>query len=142
MWQNAARMSERRFGRTFGSLESIFGFVAEFLEANGLPPTAAFGLDLVVEELFTNMVKYHPHGGPEIELGLRRLGPEVVVVLRDFDVEPFDPTRASPVDLDRPLEERPTGGLGLHLVRRIARDIGYDYRDRTSTITVTVGPEP
>ena len=63
-------MSERRFGRTFGSLESIFGFVAEFLEANGLPASAAFELDLVIEELFTNMVKYHPHGAPEIEIGL------------------------------------------------------------------------
>ena len=42
-------------------------------------------------------------------------------MLRDFDVEPFDPTRAPQVDVGRPLGERPTGGLGLHLVRRIAR---------------------
>ena len=134
-------MSERRFGRTFGSLESIFGFVAGFLEANGFPASAAFELDLVIEELFTSMVKYHPHGAPEIEIGLTRRGPDVVVVLRDFDVEPFDPTRAPQVDLGGPPGERPTGGLGLHLVRRIARDIGYDYRDRSSTITVTLSPE-
>ena len=135
-------MSGHRFGRTFGSLESIFGFVAEFLAANGLPASAAFELDLVLEELFTNMVKYHPHGAPEIEIGLTRLGPDVVVVLRDFDVEPFDPTRAPLVDVGRPLGERPTGGLGLHLVRRIARDLRYDYRDRSSTITVTLRSEP
>jgi serine/threonine-protein kinase RsbW len=134
-------MTERRFGRTFGSLESIFGFVAEFLAANGLPDSAAFDLDLVIEELFTNMVKYHPQGAPEIEIGLRRLGPDVVVVLRDFDVEPFDPTRAPPADLSRPPGERGAGGLGLHLVRRIARDMRYQHRDRTSTITVTLGPE-
>ena len=135
-------MSERHFGRTFGSLESIFGFVAEFLEANGLRDSAAFELDLVIEELFTNMVKYHPHGAPEIEIGLSRLGPDVLVVLRDFDVEPYDPTRAPRVDVGRPLGERPTGGLGLHLVRRIARDLRYDYRDRISTLTLTVRPEP
>lgn len=134
-------MSERRFGRTFGSLESIFGFVAEFLQASGLPASTAFELDLVIEELFTNMVKYHPQGAPEIEIGLTRLGPDVVVVLRDFDVEPFDPTRAPPVDISRPLSERPAGGLGLHLVRRIARDLAYEHRDRCSTITVTLGPE-
>ena len=135
-------MSEQRFGRTFGSLESIFGFVAEFLEANGLPASAAYELDLVIEELFTNMVKYHPQGAPEIEIGLTRLGPDVVAVLRDFDVEPFDPTRAPQVDTARPLGERPTGGLGLHLVRRIARDLRYDYRDRSSTITVALRLEP
>jgi anti-sigma regulatory factor (Ser/Thr protein kinase) len=135
-------MSERRFGRTFRSLEGIFKFVAEFLESNGLPAPAAFELDLVIEELFTNMVKYAPHGASEIEIGLTRLGPDVVVVLRDFDVEPFDPTRAPRADVGRPLGERPTGGLGLHLVRRIARDLRYDYRDRSSTITVTVTPAP
>jgi anti-sigma regulatory factor (Ser/Thr protein kinase) len=135
-------MSERRFGRTFGSLESIFGFVTEFLESSGLPASAAFEVDLVIEELFTNMVKYHPLGAPEIEIALTRAGPEVVVVLRDFDVDPFDPTVAPPVDVDRPLRDRPTGGLGLHLVRRIARDLRYDHRDRTSTITVTLGVSP
>ena len=134
-------MSERRFGRAFGSLESIFGFVAEFVEASGLPASAAFDLDLVIEELFTNMVKYHPHGAPEIEIGLTRLGPEVAVTLRDFDVERFDPTLAPPPDFSRPASERPTGGLGLHLVRRIARDIRYEYRDRNSTITVTLRTE-
>jgi anti-sigma regulatory factor (Ser/Thr protein kinase) len=135
-------MSQRRFGRTFRSLEGIFRFVAEFLESSGLPAPAAFELDLVIEELFTNMVKYAPHGAPEIELELKRLGPDVVVVLRDFDVEPFDPTRAPQADVGRPLDERPTGGLGLHLVRRIARDLRYDYRDRSSTVTVTVTPAP
>ena len=86
------------------------------------------------------MVKHHPHGAPEIEIGLTRLGPDLVVVLRDFDVEPFDPTRAPQADVGRPLDERPTGGLGLHLVRRIARDLRYDYHDRISTTTVTLGP--
>jgi anti-sigma regulatory factor (Ser/Thr protein kinase) len=133
-------MSGRRFGRTLGSLESIFGFVAGFLEANGLPAAAAFELDLVIEELFTNMVKYHPLGASEIEIGLSRSGPDVVVVIRDSDVEPFDPTTAPPADLDRPLHERRAGGLGLHLVRRIARDLRYEHRDRCSTITVTIGP--
>jgi serine/threonine-protein kinase RsbW len=135
-------MSERRFGRTFSSLEGIFGFVAEFLESDGLPASAAFELDLVIEELFTNMVKYHPQGAPEIEIGLKRLGPDLVVVLRDFDVEPFDPTRAPRVDVGRPLRDRPRGGLGLHLVRRIARGLRYDYRDRISTITVTLAVKP
>jgi anti-sigma regulatory factor (Ser/Thr protein kinase) len=133
-------MSGRRFGRTLGSLESIFGFVAGFLEANGLPAAAAFELDLVIEELFTNMVKYHPLGASEIEIGLSRSGSDVVVVIRDSGVEPFDPTAAPPPDLDRPLHERRAGGLGLHLVRRIARDLRYEHRDRCSTITVTIGP--
>jgi len=133
-------MFGRRFGRTLGALDGIFAFVAEFLAARGLPPSAALELDLVIEELFTNMVKYSPEGGREIEIQLERSGPVITAVLRDFDVEPFDVTRAPEVDITRPLEERRSGGLGLHLVRQIAESLRYDYRDRTSTITVTMRP--
>jgi anti-sigma regulatory factor (Ser/Thr protein kinase) len=86
------------------------------------------------------MVKYSPEGAPEIEIQLERSGPAVTAVLRDFDVEPFDVTCAPEMDVTRPLEERQPGGLGLHLVHQIADSLCYDYRDRTSTITVTVRP--
>jgi anti-sigma regulatory factor (Ser/Thr protein kinase) len=135
-------MSERRFGRTLASLEGMFGFVAEFMKANELDASQGFEVDLVIEELFTNQVKYNPEASHEVEVRLERKGPAVVVVLRDFDVEPFDVTQAPEVDVSRPLSERQTGGLGLHLVRRIAESIRYDHRDRCSTITVTLRLEP
>jgi serine/threonine-protein kinase RsbW len=131
-------MLRQRFGRRLDALEGIFVFVAEFLASRGLPPSGAFELDLVIEELFTNMVKYSPEGAPEIEIQLEQSGLAVTAVLSDFDVEPFDVTCAPGADISRPLEERQTGGFGLRLVRRIADSLRYDYRDRISTITVTV----
>lgn len=131
-------MPERRFGRSFDSLDGIFAFVADFLASHGLPEAMSFDLDLVIEELFTNMVKYSPRGAAEVEIGLERRDGLVEIVLRDFDVERFDPTEASEAEADRALTERRRGGLGLRLVRRIAESVRYDYRDRTSTITLTV----
>ncbi len=129
-------MIERHFGRSLGSLEALFDFVAAFLSSQDLDPAHAFEIDLVVEELFTNMIKYNRGTGHDIAVALERTGPALTVRLRDFDVEPFDVTRAPAVDVTRPLEERSAGGLGLHLVRQVADSIGYDYRDRVSTITV------
>lgn len=131
-------MPARRFGRSYQSLEGIFAFVAEFLAGHGLPETMSFDLDLVIEELFTNMVKYSPGGAAEVEIGLERRDGAVEVVLRDFEVERFDPAGADETEADRALAERRPGGLGLRLVRRIAESVRYDYRDRTSTITLTV----
>jgi serine/threonine-protein kinase RsbW len=135
-------MSDRHFARSLASLEGIFAFVAEFTAANGLDGSRAFDLELVLEELFTNQLKYNPEGAPELEVRLERRGASLVAVLRDFDVEPFDVSRAPVVDLGRPLNEREPGGLGLHLVRRVADSIRYDYRDRCSTISVTMSVEP
>jgi anti-sigma regulatory factor (Ser/Thr protein kinase) len=62
----------------------------------------------------------------------------LTVRLTDFDVEPFDVTRAPAVDIDKPLAERQIGGLGLHLVRKMADTLRYEFADRRSTITFTM----
>lgn len=133
-------VTERRFPRTIDSLGAIHQFVVDFLAGQGLGPDNAFDVDLVVEELFTNMVKYSREGRQPIEVSLAHEDGVLRIVLRDFDVEPFDVTQAREVDVNRPIAERRAGGLGLHLVRRIADRIDYDYRDRVSTITVLKRP--
>jgi serine/threonine-protein kinase RsbW len=55
----------------------------------------------------------------------------------DFDVEPFDITKAEKVDVDLPLSERKPGGLGIHFVRDMADSVAYDYTDRRSKVTIT-----
>src|SRR6185436_5207799 len=52
------RMAVRRFPRDFASLEAIYAFVREFLAGHQLAGEHAWSLDLIVEELFTNVVKY------------------------------------------------------------------------------------
>lgn len=129
-------MVERLFRRDVGALEEIFSFVAEFLSSRGLDAAHSFEIDLLIEELFTNMVKY-AGGSREILIGLDHSGPRVTIRLTDFDVDEFDVTRAPEVDTRRPPEERRAGGLGIHFVRQVAEEFRYDYADRTGTVTVT-----
>ena len=51
----------------------------------------------------------------------------VEVTLVDRDVEPFDITRSPGVDIDAPIEKREPGGLGLHLIRKLAESVTYTY---------------
>lgn len=129
-------MLERRFPRDIGALPAIFDFVAEFAAEHGLSDDQRFDADLIVEELFTNMVKYNVGGVEDISIGLNRNGAQMTLTLRDFDVAPFDPTRSATSATGR--DEAPRGGgRGLHLVHCVADEVRYDYRDRNSTITVT-----
>jgi anti-sigma regulatory factor (Ser/Thr protein kinase) len=130
-------MVERRFPRAMASLEAIYGFLREFLAGNGIGMDATFELDLVAEELFTNMVKYGRGGSSEIQMGLEWSAPNLTLRLVDSGVDRFDPTEAPIVDPNRPISERKAGGLGIHLVRRIADRFEYSYEDRTATITIT-----
>ena len=134
-------MVMRRFPRTVGSLQSIVSFVHEFLAERGIDPEHAHDADLVIEELFTNMVKYGG-GQADIAIGLDADPARLTIELRDFGVEEWDVTQSGPVDVEAPLEQRRPGGLGLHLVKRVAENFRYAYRDRTSIVTVTTRLTP
>jgi len=134
----AATTVQRYFKRSFTSLESIFQYIEDFLRAKSLDVALREPVDFIVEELFTNMVKYNPGNEHDIAIALGCTPDALTVRLTDFDVDAFDVTRAPPVDIDKPLAERQIGGLGLHLVRKMADTIQYDFADRRSTITFTV----
>jgi anti-sigma regulatory factor (Ser/Thr protein kinase) len=118
-------------------MEALFAFAEESLHASGLGSEPAAGMMLAIEELFTNMVKYNGGGSADIAVTIGRESDRIIVRLVDSDAEPFDITRAAPVDLSAPLEERPVGGLGIHLVRSMVDTIEYSYDNRCSTIILT-----
>ncbi len=133
---------ERRFPRELRSLEAIHEFVADFLAANRLAPSHAFDVDLILEELFTNLVRHNTDGAHDIAVALDRDGHDLTIRLQDFEVEAYDVTRAPEFDVNQPMSHRRAGGMGLHLVRQIADTIRYQYANRNSTITVTKRLEP
>jgi len=129
---------QRYFKRSYDSLEAVFQFVEDFMRAKSIDLELREPVDFIVEELFTNMVKYNPGNAHDIALSLGCTAQVLTVRLTDFDVDPFDVTRAPPVDIDKPLQERQIGGLGLHLVRKMADTLRYEFADRRSTITFTM----
>jgi serine/threonine-protein kinase RsbW len=126
-----------RFPRSVDALDQVFGFTRRFYDTEGVPDEARLVLDFCVEEIFTNCVKYNRGSLQDIELALDRNGDRIQARLTDFDVEPYDITRAPAVDISLPVSSREPGGLGLHLIRRLVDELTYDYTNRQSRITVT-----
>jgi len=125
------------FKRNIGSLDEIFDFIAEFLTAYRINDQVSFQLKLIVEELFTNTIKYQPSSKKDISIGLEKADNRIIIRIVDSDVEPFDITRTAGVDVNKPLGEKRAGGLGIHLVKYLVDNIDYTYKDRQSTITLT-----
>lgn len=130
-------MDERRFPRTFQSLEAIFEFTREFFAREGIDDRHRFPINFAVEEVFTNMVKYHRGNPHEIAVGLERTDARLQVSLTDFDVDPFDPNDVPEPQVDLPLAERQPGGLGLFLTKKLMDRVDYEYAGRTSRILLT-----
>ena len=128
---------EKHFPREMASLNSVFDYITEFMSQNGIDNSEAYSLQFVVEELFTNLMKYSRGGRNEIAVSLHRDQDSIVVQLTDFDVDEFDVTKVPDAKVDQPLEERKIGGLGVHLVRKMVDGMRYEYSDRVGRIIIT-----
>jgi len=127
----------RAFARTAASLPAIFDFTAAEFARAGLPLAILTTVDFIVEELFTNMVKYSKMSEAAVDIALTGIENGVEVTLTDHDVDAFDVTAAPDADINLPIEQRKPGGLGLHLIRRMVDSIEYQYsaERRQSRIT-------
>ena len=133
---------ERSFDRDFGALEEIFEFTARFMADRQINERLSYSINLIVEELFTNMVKHNTGGGHPIRIRMDVRDGHLRINFVDEDVDPWDPAQAPDVRVDQLIEERKPGGLGLILVRSMADEIEYDYTDRRMSVTVTKKLEP
>lgn len=124
--------------RRMESLAILVDFVREFLEAEKLSEDLAFDIDLVLEELFTNLVR-HGRGEGDVEVELSRNTGEVLIRLRAAEPSPFDPTAAPRVNANLPMEQRRAGGLGIHFVRQLCHIFRYEWTDGVGTTLVVMG---
>ncbi|MBI4863438.1 MAG: ATP-binding protein [Candidatus Riflebacteria bacterium] len=115
--------------------------VTAFLDERAVSPETTGAVALAVEELLTNSIKYGGKDGrvPHVRLDLAVTAQGVVLSLADDGLE-FNPLEAPHPDLNCRLEDRPIGGLGLHLVRTLASSIGYQRKDGWNIVTVVFGP--
>lgn len=127
----------RQFDRSFDSLSALYEFAEKALMAHDIGEAVRFPIHLAMEELFTNMVKYHPDGDLEIGVDLDVEDGLVTVTLTESGVDEFDVTRPREIDTKASLEARRPGGLGLFLIQHIVDTLEYDYRDKRSTVVFT-----
>ena len=122
-------------------LEEIAVAAAEiesFCEARGLAPAVAYAVNLSVDELLTNTISYGYDDDARhlIEVAVRMEGDALVVEIAD-DGAPFDPSDAPEPDTEASLEDRPIGGLGVFLVRRMMDEVAYRRDAGRNVVTLT-----
>jgi anti-sigma regulatory factor (Ser/Thr protein kinase) len=119
----------RGFPARLRKLHDALAFVAAFAARHGLSEHDLLRLQLVVEELFTNTI-VHGYGREcdepiEIALGAT---PEAISIHYLDAAAAYDPARALAVSREHvaePVERRPVGRLGVHLVAAIVDELRY-----------------
>jgi anti-sigma regulatory factor (Ser/Thr protein kinase) len=106
-----------------------------FLAGHGLSTAVTWPVEVSLDEVLANVVR---HGladrgsAATVELELRletEAEPPVCEVHVVDDGPEFDPLAAAEPDTSLGVEDRPIGGLGIALVRRLMDELSYERRD-------------
>ncbi|MCF7790972.1 MAG: ATP-binding protein [Victivallales bacterium] len=114
-------------------LEEMNFTVKGFLEAYDVIDNTIFKVNLILEELVTNIIKYGFKGKAEVHdiliyLSLKKCEGQIYIRIEDTGDE-FNPLYAPAPETELPLENIKVGGLGLHLVKNIISNIVYQRFD-------------
>ena len=136
-------VEQRDFPARFASLTETAAFVEAFCGRHGIDTGLALKLTLVLEELFTNTIT---HGfGAEcdapVRIALSASHPRSVSIVFEDSAPAFDPLSGEAREtavLDGGFDERPVGGLGIHLVEQLATDKRYAREDGRNRLWLTL----
>ena len=112
--------------------------IDEFCSVHGIPPATAYAVNLSVDELLTNTISYGFEDSDEhrIDLVIRLDGDVLAVEISDDGVE-FAPNSADDPDTSASIEDRPIGGLGIFLTRRMMDSFDYRRDEGRNIVTLT-----
>ncbi len=122
-------------------LESLEGLVKSALGSAlrcGLEGDRLFSVELATEETLVNVFNYaYPDGEGNVRLRCIAERDRFIIEVTDMGV-PFDPTAQPHPDVTSPLEERPIGGRGIYLAKKITDDIRYSREDGRNVLRLFI----
>ncbi|HCE44758.1 MAG TPA: ATP-binding protein [Lentisphaeria bacterium] len=128
------------FRNELAELQKVSGQVEGFLGRNGIPQDSIYSVQLVLEEMISNVMKYAFNDSCshdiflEISVENKKLG----IIVEDDGIE-FNPLSAPEKKTDAPIHEREIGGLGIHLVKNMVQDMSYCRRDGKNHLEMVIG---
>jgi anti-sigma regulatory factor (Ser/Thr protein kinase) len=114
---------------TLADVERAAAWLHAFAQNALIPPNVTSELQVVLDEVLTNIMNHGLSGAAagerEIRLVVRRLQGGVQLETSD-DGPAFDPTRAKALSMRNRIAKRRVGGVGLLFVRALVDDLRYE----------------
>ena len=131
-------MQEFTIEATVENIPIVIDFVNEQLEALNCSTKIQLQMEIVIDELFSNIAKYAYN--PEIGVATVRVEveeePVSVIVTFIDEGKPYDPLEKEEPDVTLGLEEREIGGLGIYMVKQSMDDVIYEYKNGKNILKV------
>ncbi|HUQ20682.1 MAG TPA: ATP-binding protein [Gemmatimonadaceae bacterium] len=126
-----------------GGVEKVNAALADFAETYSLPEAVRRSVNVAVDELLANVVSHGTGRLAACSVTVDgTLDQDRLTVTLTDDGPPFDPFSQAAPDTTLSVEDRPIGGLGIHLVRELMDEFSYERKDGHNVVVLVkaVGP--
>lgn len=135
--QNLRFKQEITLTNDVSQVPQLTDFVDLVCEKVNFDAATTMQMNLAMEEAVVNVMNYaYPEGTTgDIHIVAAANDKRLKFIISDNGI-PFDPTMRKEVDTTLSAEERPIGGLGIHLVTQLMDSINYERKDNMNVLTL------
>ena len=120
-----------------GGVGEVNAAFADFAEAHSLPAEVRRSVSVALDELLANALSHGQTGRDPCSVTVEvELDDERITVILTDDGTPFDPFEQDAPDTSLSVEDRPIGGLGLHLVGQLMDKVSYQRREGHNVVVL------
>lgn len=122
------------------SISALCDFAQDCLNTNGIDESVSSICMIIIDEIVNNIASYaYPGKAGNIRFGIDVQKNKQLIDLYFEDTGiPFDPISQKSPELNGSADDRPIGGLGIHMVKKLARKTNYSFTDGKNILTVSV----
>lgn len=131
-------MAEITLAATIDNIPAVTDFVSKQLDTLGCSVKVQMQFSIAVDELFSNIAQYaYPSGEgmATVQVSTQAEGKQVVLTFIDRGT-PYNPLTKEDPNITLSLEDRPIGGLGIFMVKKIMDDMQYRYEDGKNILRI------
>ncbi len=119
------------------AIPRLTAFVEKVCEAVGFDAPQTMNLNLAVEEAVANVMNYAYPPGVQGNVNIEACANDSRLKFTIIDSgRPFDPTAVAEPDTSLSADQRPIGGLGIHLIRQLVDSVNYEFTDGHNVLTL------
>lgn len=118
------------------NLNLVQNYVSNFMKENGFNENDKMKVDVIVEEVFINICSYAYNGstGPCV-IELKYDENKIIITFKDKGGQ-YDPLKRKDPDITLEAEDRPIGGLGIYMTKKMMDEVSYKYENNTNILTI------
>lgn len=121
------------------NLDQVQKFVQEYMTDKGFDQSDKMKADVVVEEIFVNICSYAYEGKIGSCLIQQSFEDNKITINFIDNGKEYNPLNKEDPDISLSADDRPIGGLGIYMTKKLMDNVTYEYKNNQNKLTIIKG---